>query len=262
MLLTASSSLRSCLYGDGLFETMAYREGKLVYWSYHWARLQQGLRRLLYPDVSEDQVFAVLQPHLDLLPEDSVIRLTVTRRGARGYRALPDAEVEIEVQMSPFPTQRWHGRGIKARWCNTTWAQQPLLAGIKHLNRLEQVLARSEWADADIEEGLVCDTAGYVISGTMSAILVRYGQLVFAADISQTGIDSVARQVVMAALPALGYELRVRHLSVEDVMGADEVLMMNAVQGIAFVSECGCYMGRSRQLISQLVACFKGAQDE
>lgn len=248
MSLAETLVLRSCLYGDGLFETMAYRAGELRYWSYHWARLQQGLLRLLYPKVSEMDVLAVLQPQLDVLITDAVIRLTVTRCGARGYRAMPDAQIDIDVQISPFPTQRWHGRGIKTRWCTTTWAQQPLLAGIKHLNRLEQVLARSEWTDTRIEEGLVCDTAGSVISGTMSALLVRYGQIVFAADTSQTGIDSVARRVVMHALPELGYSLKMRSLSPQDVINADEVVMMNAIQGVGFICECDGYCGVSNQL--------------
>jgi 4-amino-4-deoxychorismate lyase len=191
---------------------------------------------------------AVLQPQLDALTTDAVIRLTVTRRGARGYRAMSDAQIDIDVQISPFPTQRWHGRGIKTRWCTTTWALQPLLAGIKHLNRLEQVLARSEWTDTAIEEGLVCDTAGNVISGTMSAILVRYGQTVLAADLTQTGIDSVARRVLMHALPELGYSLQIRSLSPQDVMNADEVVMMNTIQGVGFIAESDGFCGVSSQL--------------
>jgi 4-amino-4-deoxychorismate lyase len=248
MSLAERLPLRSCLYGDGLFETMAYRAGELRYWSYHWARLQQGLLRLLYPKVSEMDILAVLRPQLDALTTDAVIRLTVTRRGARGYRAMPDAQIDIDVQISPFPAQRWHGRGIKTRWCTTTWAQQPLLAGIKHLNRLEQVLARSEWTDTTIEEGLVCDTVGNVISGTMSALLVRHGQTVLATDLTQTGIDSVARRVVMHALPELGYSLQMRSLSRQDIINADEVIMMNAIQGVGFITECDGYCGVSNQL--------------
>jgi 4-amino-4-deoxychorismate lyase len=247
---------RSCLYGDGLFETMAYRGGDLRYWSYHWSRLQQGLQRLLYPIVSEVDVLAVLQPQLDALTTDAVIRLTVTRRGARGYRVTPDAQVDIDVQVSPFPTQCWHGRNIKARWCTTTWAQQPLLAGIKHLNRLEQVLARSEWTDVSIEEGLVCDTAGHVISGTMSSLLVRHGKRVFAADIRQVGIDSVARRVVMNTLPELGYSLQVRNLSRQDIMNADEIVMMNSIQGVGFISECDGFLGVDNQLTLSVSGLF------
>jgi 4-amino-4-deoxychorismate lyase len=256
MLSPNAEQPRSCLYGDGLFETIAYRDGELRYWHHHWARLQMGLQRLHYPTVTETHVLAVLQSELVELSNDAVVRLSVSRSGVRGYRAFPDATVLIEVQTFPFPTTRWHGRGIRARWCTTTWAQQPLLAGIKHLNRLEQVLARSEWTDVDIEEGLVCDTVGAVISGTMSAVLVRHGRIVLAADLSQTGIDSVARRVVMDALPALGYALKVQALSRHDVLLADEVLLMNSVQGVGFVAECEGYQGKSTQLMEQLVELF------
>ncbi len=253
------SQARSCLYGDGLFETLSYYAGRLQFWHYHWSRLQSGLQRLRYPIVTEAQVLAVLQPIVAAQTSNVVLRLVVTRRGARGYRALPEAQVDIEVQVSPFPAHPWHGRGIKARWCTTTWAQQPLLAGIKHLNRLEQVLARSEWTDTQIEEGLVCDTTGHLISGTMSAVLLRHGQRVLAADLSQTGIDSVARRVVMDALPELGYSLQMRPLMRQDVLGADEVLFMNVVQGVGFVVQCDDYMGRSTVLTQQLMPLFYGA---
>lgn len=228
---------RSCLYGDGLFETMVFRAGHLCWWSHHWLRLQTGLKRLGYPVLDEQRVWQSLTPVLTTLTQDSLIRLTVTRMGQRGYRAETDAEMLIEVQASPLPAQVWHGQGIKARWCKTTWAQQPLLAGIKHMNRLEQVLARSEWSDSTIAEGLVCDTQGQVISGSMSAILLRFGKTVLAADITQTGIDSVARRVVMEALPQLGYEPMVQALSKKDVMMSDEVLVMNVVQGVGSIAE-------------------------
>jgi 4-amino-4-deoxychorismate lyase len=229
---------RACLYGDGLFETMVFRSGHLCWWSHHWLRLQTGLQRLGYSALSEAVIWESLTPALSALSEDSVIRLSVTRRGVRGYRAEADAEIVIDVQVSPLPTNPWHGQLIHVRWCHTQWAQQPLLAGIKHMNRLEQVLARSEWSDVNISEGLVCDTQGRVVSGTMSAIMLRFGHSVLAADISQSGIDSVARRLVLDALPSLGYEPMIQPLSKKDVMMADEILMMNVVQGIAAVADC------------------------
>jgi 4-amino-4-deoxychorismate lyase len=160
----------------------------------------------------------------------------VTRSGARGYRILPNMPSELVLQVSPLPV-RWQGQCIVARWCQTRWAQQPLLAGIKHANRLEQVLARSEWTDAAIAEGLVCDTAGHVISGTMSSLMVRQGKRILVANLNQCGIDSVARQLAMAALKDLGYSLEVVRLSIDVVHEADEVLLMNVVQGVAAVRQ-------------------------
>lgn len=247
---------RACLYGDGLFETIAYRNGQLQRWSLHWARLQMGLQRLHYPALSEDTLLSQIQPSLANLNDDAIIRLTVTRTGARGYRATMDMEVLLDVQVLPMPTQRWHGRGVHARWCATTWAQQPLLAGIKHLNRLEQVLARSEWTETDIEEGLVCDTSNHVISGTMSAVLLRQHNHVLVADISSTGINSVARQWVLSQLPALGVTFSVKRLTKEDVTQSHEILLMNSVQGVGYIETLAGFNPQSHLLCDQLRALW------
>lgn len=226
-------STRACWYGDGLFETLHVQQGRVLFWWHHWQRLQLGLRRLAYPAVSETQVWSALQPALHAA-YTGVLRLTVTRQGgARGYASHTAQTLVFEVLAAPLPEQVWHGQAITARWCQTTWAQQPLLAGIKHLNRLEQVLARSEWQDSHFAEGLVCDTQGNVISGTMSALAVRLGKTVLFADVQQVGIDSVARQQIAPVLPSLGYEVLYQSIGKQDVALADELLLMNVVQGIA-----------------------------
>jgi 4-amino-4-deoxychorismate lyase len=236
-IVVAADGNRACLYGDGVFETMRLTAGHIAFWSHHWLRLQTGLHRLGFPELSERALMLALAPAL-VEDQDAVLRVSISRDGLRGYRYSNEANIIIDVQKSSLPTPIWHGQSLKVRWCQTRWAQQPLLAGIKHLNRLEQVLARSEWTDTSIAEGLVCDTQGQVISGTMSALLLRFGQTVLAADITQTGIDSVARRVVLDALPSMGYDLQVQSLSQKDVLMADELLLMNVVQGIGSVASC------------------------
>lgn len=227
---------RACLYGDGLFETLRISRGQVLFWWHHWQRLSLGLRRLHFPHIAEEQVLAALSPALSTVNE-GVLRLSVTRQGGqRGYRLQGAEELVFDVQLSPLPTI-WHGQAVQARWCQTTWAQQPLLAGIKHLNRLEQVLARSEWTDSNIAEGLVCDTQRNVISGTMSAIMLRFHDVVLVANTQQSGVDSVARRMVMLLLPQLGYTVQVQHISKQDVRLANEVLIMNVVQGIAVIRQ-------------------------
>ncbi len=253
----AADGNRACLYGDGVFETLRLTAGRIAFWSHHWQRLQTGLRRLGFPLLTESALMSALAPALDA-SEEVVLRVSVSRDGVRGYRYRDDANLIIDVQKSPLPEHIWHGQSLKVRWCQTRWAQQPLLAGIKHLNRLEQVLARSEWTDASIAEGLVCDTQGQVISGCMSALLLRFGQTVLAADITQTGIDSVARRVVLDALPSMGYEVQVQPLSKKDVLMADELLLMNVVQGIGSISDCDGVTYADKQLSSRLVPLWQG----
>ena len=250
---------RACLYGDGVFETMRLSGGRILFWAHHWQRMQTGLRRLGFAVLSETQLRTALAPAVQA-DDDAILRVSVSRDGVRGYRYTAEANIIIDVQKSPLPATIWHGQSIRARWCQTRWAQQPLLAGIKHLNRLEQVLARSEWTDTSIAEGLVCDTQGQVISGTMSALLVRFGQTVLAADITQTGIDSVARRVVLDALPSMGYATQIQPLSKKDVLMADELLLMNVVQGIASIAECDGVSFTDNQLAQTLTPWWSERQ--
>lgn len=231
--LSTASQSRACLYGDGLFETLAFRDGQIQHWSDHWQRLKAGLIRLAYPPLSEQEIWQPLQQQLSHLDEDRVIRLSVSRSGQRGYRISRDAPCLIDIQTAPFPARQWHGKTIQARWCETRWAKQPLLAGIKHLNRLEQVMARSEWQDPSIEEGLVCDTDGYVISGTMSGLAWRVGKTIFAPDLTQTGIDSTARKRLLAEKAEQGFHIVIGYFLPAAVIQAEEVWVMNAIQGIA-----------------------------
>lgn len=235
---SGNETSRACLYGDGLFETIAFRQGELLFWQDHWQRLKDGLIRLHYADRSdadsnEESILSYLHTHISHPTQDQVIRLSISRLGQRGYRIPQNGQWAIDVQCSPFPENRWDSKTINVCWCQTTWARQPLLAGIKHLNRLEQVLARSEWQDPSIAEGLVCDTEGYVISGTMSGLAWRKDQTIFASDLSQTGIASTARKRFLQQKQSEGYTIVLGYFLPEAIMQADEVWLMNAVQGIA-----------------------------
>ena len=232
--LSTISNSRACLYGDGLFETIAFQDGKLQHWQDHWQRLKDGLDRLHYPNISEQDVLVQLTERLHTI-DNQIVRLSISRTGQRGYRIPNDAHLLIDIQLSPFPTQRWDGKKFTVRWCKTRWARQPLLAGIKHLNRLEQILARSEWEDPIIQEGLVCDTEGYVISGTMSGVAWREDNCIFAPDLSQTGIASTSRKRFLANLSSQGYPIHIGYFTPKKLLLADTVWMMNAVQGVAEV---------------------------
>ena len=150
---------RGLSYGDGLFETIAIRGGVPLLWDAHLQRMKHGAARLKIPF---DNVLtaAFLQDFQSLLKHstsDAVLKLTLTRGvGARGYWADPNAGVTRIAAISAMPDMSaLQALGISVRLCSTQLARQPLLAGIKHLNRLEQVLARSEWDDSHITEGIV-----------------------------------------------------------------------------------------------------------
>ncbi|MEQ1669070.1 MAG: aminodeoxychorismate lyase, partial [Sulfuriferula sp.] len=196
---------RGLSYGDGVFRTMLMRAGNINNWSMHYAKLAKDCMQLALtcPDKSlfeNDILYLSAQ-------QDGVIKLTVTRGvGARGYAPTAGAPVTRISTWSALPAHPQHARdtGIRARWCQLRLGRQPLLAGIKHLNRLENVLARAEWQDTDILEGLLLDEAGHVIGGTMSNLFIIKGRQLYTPDLTACGIAGVTRDRILAGAGSLG----------------------------------------------------------
>ncbi|MCX4189257.1 aminodeoxychorismate lyase [Methylophaga sp. OBS3] len=227
---------RGLQYGDGLFETIAYRNQTLEWVDAHLQRLERGCQRLNLPlqDVDLTQIQADLKQVTADLTDNAVIKVIITRGvGGRGYQYAENVEVTRIVSSHPFPIYpESHQSGVTVRLCEQRLAINPQLAGIKHLNRLEQVLARNEWRDPTIAEGLMLNTAGELIEGTMSNILlVQKGQL-FTPDLSECGIRGTMRQNIINVALSHGISVKECKLSLDDLLHADEVFLCNSVIGI------------------------------
>ncbi len=229
---------RGLSYGDGVFRTMLMRAGKINNWSMHYAKLAKDCMQLALtcPDkllFENDILYLAAQ-------QDGVIKLTVTRGvGVRGYAptaGVPVTRISTWSALPPHP-QHAHDMGIRARWCQLRLGRQPLLAGVKHLNRLENVLARAEWQDADILEGLLLDEAGHVIGGTMSNLFIIKGRQLYTPDLTACGIAGVTRDRILAGAGSLGLTACITQLSAADVQTADEVMVVNSVIGVWQVRE-------------------------
>jgi 4-amino-4-deoxychorismate lyase len=224
---------RGLAYGDGLFETMRAHRGALPWWQAHWARLSQGAARLGIALPGEALVRAEAG---DLLADggDAVLKLLVVRGGtARGYAPGADATPAWQLSRHPLPDAPPPG-GLRLHWCDTRLALQPALAGIKHCNRLEQVLARAEAGAAGCDEGLVRDMDGHVVSATSANLFVLRGARWSTPAVDRCGVAGTCRARLLALLGA--GEAR---LSVADVEGADAVVLCNAVRGILPVASLG-----------------------
>ena len=228
---------RGLSYGDGLFETIRFVCGVAPLWPRHMDRLREGCRRLRLPAPD----LAVLQAEAGAMAagmDHAVVRITLTRGlGERGYAPPASPTVTRIVAGFEAPAMRRDAyvSGVRTRWCETPLALQPLLAGLKHLNRLEQVLARAEWSDPAVTEGLMRDTDGRVVSGTMTNLFaVLDGQLVTPA-LDRCGVAGVARAEVLVTMPGT----RVIDLRPEDLGRADEVFLSSSVRGILPVQAVG-----------------------
>lgn len=229
---------RGLLYGDGVFRTLAWRAGEPVAWAEQHAKLAADGARLGIAAPGAEALRAALQAACGDRAS-AAIRITLTRGSApRGYLPPADPAPCCYVGVGDLPDYplAW-ADGLVVRWCRLRLARQPALAGIKHLNRLEQVLARSEWRDPAIAEGLCRDTAGWVIGGVQSNLLLRRGERVLTPRLDQVGIAGVSRDRACRALAAAGWRVREARLRPADLLAADELVLTNALWGVWPVAE-------------------------
>lgn len=227
---------RGLAYGQGVFETLLLTGGRLQFLDWHLERLLSGCRRLRMPlDALEEDLRQDLATLVGDGEREGVVKIIVTAgSGGRGY-ALPQPLQPLRiVQRSALPT--WPDgpaeKGIQARWCQTRLAVQPALAGIKHLNRLEQVLARAEWQDPSIREGLLMDSAGRVVEGTMSNLFWVKERVLHTPTLDQCGVAGIVRRWILTVAPSLGLEARVGCYGPEAVETADELFVCNSLIGL------------------------------
>lgn len=225
---------RGLAYGDGLFETMAASDGDIPHLALHLERLTHGCDRLSIPrpryaDIERDLA--------DLVPPTgrAVVKIIVTRGpGARGYAPPTESHPTRVASVSPWPDYpaRHRKDGIRVLLCKLKLGINPALAGLKHLCRLEHVLAQMELTGTDAQQGLLRDTRDLVVGGTSSNVfVVRSGGLV-TPPLTQCGVKGVMRRVVLAAAESARLHAEERELTLDEVLAADEVFMTNAVFGI------------------------------
>ncbi|MNQ46127.1 Aminodeoxychorismate lyase [compost metagenome] len=224
---------RGLAYGDGLFETIAVRAGRPPLLEYHLARLAEGCRRLGIPLDLPLMRTELLAFSAGL--GEGVAKLIVTRgEGLRGYAPPPVALPRRILQSSAFPAypeSNWE-QGVQLFPCATRLAEQPLLGGLKHLNRLEQVLARAEWQGGDFAEGLMRDQSGRVIEGVFSNLFMVRGDVLVTAELSRCGVAGVMRAALLDSTRAQGMAVEVRDIPFEAFVQADEVFLCNSLFGI------------------------------
>jgi len=225
---------RGFTYGDGVFRTLAVRAGAVPLWSRHFAKLAADCRALAIEPPSE----AVLRADVRLIAgrmPDCALRITVTRgSGGRGYASPVPAMPRRVVVASPLPEYptEYAVSGVTVRYCTLRLAAQPQLAGIKHLNRLENVLARAEWDDPAIAEGLLCDVEGSVIEGTRCNLFVAERGVLVTPDLSRCGVAGVTRDAIIELAASNNMACRIEPISRERLEAADEVILVNSLIGI------------------------------
>jgi len=234
---SVSAQDRGLAYGDGVFRTLRTEAGQPLWWPDHYAKLAADCVALALDCPDEAELHAEVCRVAEA--GQGVAKIVLTRGvGARGYAPPPRQPATRIVLAAPLPTYAQDGAPVEinARWCTLKLARQPRLAGIKHLNRLENVLARAEWDDPAIFEGLLCDDSGVVVSGVMSNLLwVSHGEL-FTPDLSLCGVAGVARTRLLRAAGRRGMRTHIGCFPPAAILAADEVMICNSVIGLRRVA--------------------------
>jgi 4-amino-4-deoxychorismate lyase len=221
---------RGLAYGDGLFESIRFVGTVAPLWSRHMQRLSLSCERLRLPIPDLAQLGReALEVSRGLA--QSVVRITLTRGiGERGYAPplSPQPTRIVTAFAPPQVSDEVYSRGVRVRVCNIRLAEQPLLAGMKHLNRLEQVLARAEWNDPAIAEGVLCDIHGHVISATMANLFALVDGVLMTPAVDRCGVAGVARAEILATCP----QAQVGPLTLDTLREANEVFLSSSVRGI------------------------------
>ena len=223
---------RGLQYGDGVFETLRVHGGDVPLWPRHFARLREGAARLgiAVPDPAFVEArIAELIAGIDA----GVLKLLLTRGdGGRGYAPPAAAVPAWTLALHTIPTAP--SGGLRMHACETRMAVQPALAGIKHCNRLEQVLARAEAERAGCDEGLVRDTDGAPVCATSANLLVLRDGRWWTPPVARCGVAGVLRGWLLEA--GLAQEAA---LSMDEVLFSDALALCNAVRGILPVASLG-----------------------
>ncbi len=243
---------RGFQYGDGIFETIAWKNNKLQFWDAHLARMQNACERLHLNSVDEALWLSDIKALQ--LSNDAVVKLMISRGvSGRGYVYTEGDSVTRVTVTYPMPDYpQGNSQGVKTVLCKTPVSINPVLAGIKHLNRLDNVLARNEWQDSNIAEGFMFDHNEHIIEGTMSNVFCVLGDELYTPALDLCGVAGVMRQQVIEVARTLKLPVNIVDISKQNFLQMDGVFITNSLIGIWPVAELESVKFQSNKLIERL----------
>jgi 4-amino-4-deoxychorismate lyase len=251
---------RGLHFGDGLFETIACVRGQARFLALHLDRLSSGCTRL-HIDVGDLSLIRKEIAQAAAATDVSLIKVMVTRGPAvaRGY-AWSGRETATRVLLRyawPQEDTAAHREGVAVRVSTMGLGENPALAGMKHLNRLEQVIARSAVPGAEAAELLLFSSSGHLICGTMSNVFVERAGRLITPCVDRCGVAGVMRRVVMREAAKDGIAIEEGMVSEADLDATREIFLTNARIGVWPVRSVGARTlgaGALTQRVQSLIA--------
>lgn len=246
---------RGLLYGDGVFRTMLVRNHSLQHWTAHYKKLQHDCHALGLECPAEP----LLRDELELVVQqqrDATAKIIITRgESARGYAPPASPRITRIVTSGDVPRypEAYSRAGVRLHVCQLRLAHQPRLAGIKHLNRLENVLAAAEWSDPGIAEGLLLDQSGLVIEGTRTNLFCVKNEALLTPDLGQCGVAGVQRERVIEWAKLHGVACDIASLTLNELQSADEIFLVNSIIGLWPVQEMSGFRSEHHPISNRIL---------
>ncbi|SMN14241.1 Aminodeoxychorismate lyase [uncultured Candidatus Thioglobus sp.] len=220
-------------FGDGLFETCVVKNAQLLFWSAHFSRLEKGRKQLKINRISEQQWLKDIAKALLIAKlEQAVVKVVLSRgQSMRGYGFEADIEPTRLVIVSKMPDKILSEYTLSV--CNSGYANHQLLSNIKHCNRLEQILARS---DLRADECIMLNDDGWVISVTQGNIFAIKSGVLLTPSLEKCGIAGTRRAVILKIATALDLQVKVGILTLQALNDCDEIFISNSIIGIKSVT--------------------------
>jgi 4-amino-4-deoxychorismate lyase len=246
---------RGLAYGDGVFETLLVRAGRPRFLDAHLARLAKGCARLRIPFAALRELRADIEAAAALAPALAVLKIVVTRGSAsrRGYAA-DGAEIPRRIVSLWNAAPPADNAGVTLARTSIRAADQPALAGIKHLSRLENVLAAGEARESGAFDALMLGTDDRLVSGAMSNVFIVNAGVLSTPLIDRAGVAGVMRGIVLRECGVLGLTVVQKNLMLEDLFAASEVFVTNARIGVVPVRRVGEHVFEMHDMVRRLAA--------
>ncbi len=247
----ASIFNRNTQFGDGLFETCLVENKKLLFWSNHFERMKLGCDRLKISMIDETLWLSDIKKAFSLMKIDNCIVKLVLSRGEslRGY-SYKDNIRPIRMTIVSELKKNNKNKIFSLEFCNSGYNSNPKLAGIKHCNRLEQVIAR---AGIKVDDGIMLDENENVVSVTQGNIFCIQGNRLITPNLDKCGIEGTRRAVIIKIAVDLGFDINIKNLSVAELLRSDEVFISNSIQGVGPVNQIEDFV-YSKHKITEIIS--------
>ncbi len=229
---------RAFQYGDGIFRTFVVENRKPCHWKYHYKKIVEDCLAIKISPPNEKVLLSDIQS-LFKTKKKAVGKFIISRGiSDRGYKFGTDISHNrflIKTKMPSYPKE-YFKFGINLHVCKQRIFPS-ILSGIKHLNRLDNIMARQEWRDNNFADGILLDQSGNVIECISSNIFMRCGKVIYTPKINQVGIKGVTRGIVIELSQKLGFRVKELVFNLNKLLEADEVLVTNSLFGVLQVKK-------------------------